>query len=156
MRVAIYARMSTDKQSADSPADQIARCREFANSRGWEVGEELIFTDEGISGASIAGRPALRACLGAVARFDFLLCWEFSRIARDEGHLADIRGELEMRRKSAIEVKSGLDIFNIANDDTILQFERRTNYAGDGGGRMGRIDEVLSPRIYRLSAKVTF
>lgn len=26
MRAAIYARMSTDKQSADSPADQIARC----------------------------------------------------------------------------------------------------------------------------------
>jgi DNA invertase Pin-like site-specific DNA recombinase len=34
MRAAIYARMSTDKQSADSPADQIARCREFAERRG--------------------------------------------------------------------------------------------------------------------------
>jgi len=33
MRVAIYARMSTDKQSADSPADQIARCRDFAIGR---------------------------------------------------------------------------------------------------------------------------
>ena len=30
MRAAIYARMSTDKQSADSPADLIVRCREFA------------------------------------------------------------------------------------------------------------------------------
>jgi DNA invertase Pin-like site-specific DNA recombinase len=29
MRAAVYARMSTDKQSADSPADQIGRCREF-------------------------------------------------------------------------------------------------------------------------------
>ena len=27
MIAAIYARMSTDKQSSDSPADQIARCR---------------------------------------------------------------------------------------------------------------------------------
>ena len=35
MRAAIYARMSTDKQSSDSPADQIARCRAFATSRGW-------------------------------------------------------------------------------------------------------------------------
>jgi len=34
MRAAIYAHMSTDKQSADSPADQVARCREFAASRG--------------------------------------------------------------------------------------------------------------------------
>lgn len=30
MRAAIYARMSTDKQGAGSPADQIARCRELA------------------------------------------------------------------------------------------------------------------------------
>ena len=37
VRAAIYARMSTDKQSADSPADQIARCRDFAASRGWQV-----------------------------------------------------------------------------------------------------------------------
>lgn len=29
MRVAIYARMSTDKQSAASPEDQIARCRAY-------------------------------------------------------------------------------------------------------------------------------
>ena len=37
MRAAIYLRMSTDKQSADSPADQIARCREFGKAHGWTV-----------------------------------------------------------------------------------------------------------------------
>ena len=36
MRAAIYLRMSTDKQSADSPTDQIARCREYASARGWK------------------------------------------------------------------------------------------------------------------------
>ena len=34
MRVAIYARMSTDKQSADSPADQIAHRRGLARAQG--------------------------------------------------------------------------------------------------------------------------
>jgi len=34
MRAAIYARISTDKQSADLQADQIARCRDFAAARG--------------------------------------------------------------------------------------------------------------------------
>jgi predicted site-specific integrase-resolvase len=42
MRAATYARVSTDKQSADSPADQIARCREFAARRGWHVVDALV------------------------------------------------------------------------------------------------------------------
>jgi hypothetical protein len=41
--------MSTDKQSADSPADQIARCRTFAASRGWTVLPELVVEDAGVS-----------------------------------------------------------------------------------------------------------
>ena len=45
--VAIYARMSTDKQSSDSPADQIARCREFAARRGLEIVEALVMVDSG-------------------------------------------------------------------------------------------------------------
>jgi DNA invertase Pin-like site-specific DNA recombinase len=52
MRAAIYARMSTDKQSSDSPADQIARCRAFADSRGYHVVEPLVISEAGISGAS--------------------------------------------------------------------------------------------------------
>ena len=56
-RVAIYARMSTDKQSADSPADQIAQCREFAQVRDWRVVEALVVADAGISGASRHNAP---------------------------------------------------------------------------------------------------
>ncbi len=48
-RAAIYARMSADKQSADSPADQIARCREYAEREAWQVVEDLVLADEGIS-----------------------------------------------------------------------------------------------------------
>src|SRR5262249_8845863 len=49
-RAAIYARMSTDKQSADSPADQIACCRAYAQRHGLRV--VLVEEDAGISGAS--------------------------------------------------------------------------------------------------------
>ena len=59
MKAAIYARMSTDKQSADSPADQTARCREFAEQRGLQVVESLVVEDAGISGASRHIRPKL-------------------------------------------------------------------------------------------------
>jgi hypothetical protein len=52
LKAAIYARMSTDKQSADSPADQIARCREFAAPRDWNVIDELVMVDAARSSAS--------------------------------------------------------------------------------------------------------
>jgi len=48
-------------------------------------------------------------------------------------------------------VDLGLNIFNLLDDDTILQLERRM-----GSTSAGRIDEVLSPQVFRLSAKVTF
>ena len=52
MRTAIFARFSTDKQSGDSTADQVARCRKFADRQSWRVVEGLVFEAEGISGAS--------------------------------------------------------------------------------------------------------
>ena len=66
MRAALYARMSTDKQSADSPADQIARCRDFAKARGWTVAESLIVSEAGISGASRHNRPGLLALMARI------------------------------------------------------------------------------------------
>jgi DNA invertase Pin-like site-specific DNA recombinase len=59
MRVAIYARMSTDKQSDASTGDQIARCREYAELQGWQAFESLIATEEGVSGASRHNCPGL-------------------------------------------------------------------------------------------------
>ncbi len=48
-------------------------------------------------------------------------------------------------------VDLSLEVFNALDDDTIMQLERRMN-ATNGG----RIDEVLSPRLFRLGARVTF
>jgi DNA invertase Pin-like site-specific DNA recombinase len=71
--------MSTDKQSADSPADQIARCREFASARGWTVAEELVVQEAGISGASRHARPGFMDLFRRIREWDVLLCWDFSR-----------------------------------------------------------------------------
>ncbi len=67
MRASIYARVSTDRQSTDSPADQIGRCRAFAESRGWTVADDVVVIEAGISGASRHNRPGL---LELVARID--------------------------------------------------------------------------------------
>jgi site-specific DNA recombinase len=51
MRVAIYARYSSDNQRDASIADQPRICRQFAARQGWTVVQE--FTDHAISGATL-------------------------------------------------------------------------------------------------------
>jgi hypothetical protein len=51
LKVAIYARYSSDNQRDASIADQLRVCREFAARQGWTVVQE--FTDHAISGATL-------------------------------------------------------------------------------------------------------
>lgn len=56
---AIYARVSTDRQRDEGTVEsQISELRELAGDRGLLVTEQLVFCDEGFSGAMLA-RPAL-------------------------------------------------------------------------------------------------
>jgi site-specific DNA recombinase len=73
VRAAIYARMSTDKQSDTSPDDQIASCREFAAREGWQVLEPLVVAERGISGASRHNRPGLLQLVERIDEWDVLL-----------------------------------------------------------------------------------
>ena len=71
MNVAIYARMSTDKQNTDSPADQIARCRAYADREDWTV--TLEEQDAGVSGASRHNRPGLLELFANIDGWEVLL-----------------------------------------------------------------------------------
>jgi resolvase-like protein len=54
MIAAIYARKSTGQHVADdakSVTRQVANAKAFAASKGWEVRDELVFTDDGVSGS---------------------------------------------------------------------------------------------------------
>ena len=113
MRAAIYARMSTDKQSADSPADQVARCRDFAAARGWHVVEDLVVTEAGISGASRHNRPGLLELVARIAEWDVLVCFEFTRLARDSEDLGWIRNRMRVAKRTGYEASTGLDVFNV-------------------------------------------
>jgi len=78
-KVAIYARVSTDKQSTEM---QLAEMRAHADRAGWIVTAEYI--DEGISGGSTKKRPAYNAMMAAARRREFkiLLIWKLDRLAR--------------------------------------------------------------------------
>jgi len=91
-RVALYARVSTDKQSTEN---QLRELREAATRMGWDVAGEYI--DHGISGAkSRKDRPRLDAMLKGVARkeFDIVAAWSVDRLGRSLIDLVELLQEL--------------------------------------------------------------
>ncbi|MFV1877638.1 recombinase family protein [Nioella sp.] len=89
LRAAIYARYSTDLQSAASITDQIRICRRVAEERGWQVVE--VFADEAISGATHL-RPQFQAMQQAAmaGRFDVVVAEALDRLSRDQEHIAGL------------------------------------------------------------------
>src|SRR5215510_2016262 len=83
MKVALYARVSTDGQD---PEVQLAALRAHSANRGWQVIEE--FVDRGFSGAK-ERRPALNRLMRAAwaGQFQAVLVWRFDRFARSVKHL---------------------------------------------------------------------
>ena len=86
MRVAIYARVSSERQAEKElsiPA-QIKALKKYALDREWEVTAE--FVDEAESARS-ANRPAFKrmitACKSNDKPFDAILVWKLSRFARN-------------------------------------------------------------------------
>ena len=95
LRVAVYARFSTDRQSATSCADQIAKAARFVRERGGEIDPTLVFRDEAISGA-VRDRPGLMALVAACEadRVDVVVVEALDRLSRDTEDSAWIRRRL--------------------------------------------------------------
>jgi DNA invertase Pin-like site-specific DNA recombinase len=91
MKVALYARVSTDTQD---PEVQLGALRTHVAQRGWSIAEEFI--DRGFSGGK-ERRPALDQLMKAAwaGRFQIVLVWRFDRFARSVKHLV---GALEIFR----------------------------------------------------------
>lgn len=80
MRVALYARYSSDQQREASIEDQLRDCRAYAAREGWTIVEE--YSDAAISGAS-THRPSLQALVRDAGRFDVVLTESLDRLSRD-------------------------------------------------------------------------
>jgi DNA invertase Pin-like site-specific DNA recombinase len=117
MRATIYARFSSELQKATSIEDQVRVARAYAAEQGWTLDESRIYSDAGISGSSIDGRPGLQALMAAAAQqprpFDVLLVDDSSRIARD---LADAIRTMQMLRFFGVRVIYISQHIDSAND----------------------------------------
>ncbi|MGH7092199.1 MAG: recombinase family protein [Stellaceae bacterium] len=82
MRVAIYARVSTDDRGQD-PENQLAQLRAWCTASHHAIVAE--FVDQASGGKGADKRPQLAAMLDAAHRrqFDLLLVWALDRLSRE-------------------------------------------------------------------------
>lgn len=107
MKVATYARYSSDNQRDASIADQLRICHEFAARQGWTVVEE--FTDHATSGATLL-RPGFQALMRDAlnGRFDIVLAEALDRFSRDQEDTAGLFKRLTF---------AGVNIITLAEGD---------------------------------------
>ena len=91
MRVALYARYSSDQQREASIADQLRDCRAFAKREGWTVLHE--YHDSAMSGAS-RHRPGLQSLLHAASQYDAVVTESLDRLSRDQEDTAAVHKRL--------------------------------------------------------------
>lgn len=97
IRLAIYARVSTDEQREGQTIDsQIAELERFATEKQWTIAG--VYKDEGWSGGLMA-RPELDRLRDDASRglFQAVLVNDVDRLARDVVHLGVIKRDLERR-----------------------------------------------------------
>jgi site-specific DNA recombinase len=113
MRTAAYARFSSELQKDTSLADQLRVCREYAERQALTWQDAHVYSDAGISGASLEGRAGLQALLKAAELkprpFDVVLVDDSSRIARDLSDAMRILQALRFAGVRAIYISQNID-----------------------------------------------
>ena len=110
LRAALYARVSTVGKGQDVGL-QLDELRQVAAQRSWQVAEEHIYVDDGVSGAK-ESRPALdRMVADAQAgRFDLVAVWKLDRLGRSVQHVLGLLDQLGTLGIQFVSVRdAGLD-----------------------------------------------
>jgi site-specific DNA recombinase len=89
IRAALYARVSSDLQSAASIEDQLRLRKKCAAKEGWPIVETYI--DQSVSGASLI-RPGIQQLLqdAAAGKFTIILAEALGRLSRDQEDIAHV------------------------------------------------------------------
>lgn len=99
MRVAIYVRVSTPRQTQNQTIEQqLARLRQHVDEKGWLLDDAHIYRDDGRSGAKLA-RPGLDSLRdrAMLCEFDLVLITTPDRLARNYVHQMVVIEELSKR-----------------------------------------------------------
>nr|WP_313665881.1 recombinase family protein [Brucella intermedia] len=107
IRVALYARYSSDNQREASIEDQLRICREQAKRENWKI--VGTYKDAGISGASMILRPGIQALLqdAQAGQFDIVLAEALDRISRDQADVATFYKHLKFAGVPIVTLSEG-------------------------------------------------
>lgn len=78
MKIALYLRVSTDKQETENQAIQL---RDFAAKQGWEIVREYCDYESGAKADRVAFKQMFADA--AQRKFDMLLFWSLDRLSRE-------------------------------------------------------------------------
>ena len=106
-RIALYARVSTDKQTCEN---QLQELRTIAERMNYTIVAE--FVDNGISGMKTRqNRPALDQLMKSATqrKFDMVMCWSIDRLGRSLQNLVEILNELQALKIDLFFLQQGMD-----------------------------------------------
>ena len=108
VRVAIYARVSTEDQAKEgySLEAQLERLGSYCEAQGWEVVAKYV--DDGHSGRSIT-RPAYRRMMEEREKWDLILVMKMDRIHRNSKNFMVMMENLEKWGKKFTSMSESLD-----------------------------------------------
>ncbi len=114
MKVAIYARYSSENQSEKSIDDQIRVCKNYIMDHGMIIENNHIYIDEAISG-SVINRPGLQALEKAMENkeFDAVAVDDLSRLSRSNHQMLTLVLKFNFHQVKIISVSDGI----ITDDD---------------------------------------
>ncbi len=162
--VAIYARVSTDRQTVDM---QLAELRDFVKRTGWQIHKEYV--DLGYTGANTK-RPSFTEMMAEAKKrkFHVLLVWKLDRLGRSMKDLINTLDELGVLGIDFISYENQLDtstptgklVFHVIS--AVAEFERDIireriiaglENARRKGKRLGR-KPVFLPHLFEKAVKM--
>lgn len=163
MKVAIYARVSTDEQNSQT---QVNECVAYCQARGWAY---TIFQDDGISGTKVS-RPEFDKMIKATESGDFsaVMVWRFDRASRSTMQLLTLLEILRGWGVDFISIREQVDTSTAAGKlmftmiSAFAQFERdsisdRTKAAmqrlKSEGKQVGRARSINYDEVIYLSSQ---
>jgi site-specific DNA recombinase len=112
LRCATYARYSSSQQRDASIVDQQRNMMRYAETKGWRILTDYMFSDEAISGAGL-DRPGFQKLLRAADAdprvIDVILVDDTSRISRSLADTVRLREDLNFKGIRFVAVSQGID-----------------------------------------------
>lgn len=140
LRAVIYARYSSDLQSAASIEDQVRVCKERIAREGWDLIQ--VFADRAVSGATTL-RPGYQALLAGVREgaFEVALAEALDRLSRDQEDVAALFKRLQFAGIRLITLSEGeISELHVGLKGTMNALFLRDLAAKSHRGMRGRVE----------------